>query len=280
MKSDSKKFHGMRTLSFLFKNFENKTSFMIYFSTSLYLICVGLFIKFLMAILISLPIIMIYPYINPLLLEILTIMALAFILLGITTGVFPVFKQNIMKNKLAMQIIIVILKISAITTMVLIPIGVFLGKGLYSELSMNNSHERNENKNIEKEATKPRFFLQFSAGFVHVLFGGLIISWFPSLYLAGLNLLFPYINYQLFVFITIIGWTSFLTGLLLTFCSIWLKKLKMNETIVKRKRLTKILNKITFISSIFMTLIFPLGTFFGLIIIQESWRIKPKKSKD
>lgn len=150
--------HGMRSLLSLLKNFQNRSNLLIYLSTGLYLFLIALLIQFFISFSIGLPLMMIYPLITPFLLNLLNVMAWWCIILGILTIILPMIKQKIQKNNILLRILITILKISALTTILFVPIGIFLGMGVYTELRTNEFNDGKNKKRSEKNYNTWFFF--------------------------------------------------------------------------------------------------------------------------
>jgi len=276
-KSYLEKIHRTKPLLLLLKDFESRSHFLLFLGTGLYLLSISFLIQLFISLAISLPLITFYPLITSVLLKLLNIIALCCVFLGIITIIFPLIIQEIYENKTFSRILTIILIIIAVWTMLFVPIGFFLGMGVITELRTNKIREGENANRSEKKSNREWFLLLFIAGIIHVIFGGLMIFLFPFVFFEVVSLLFPYLNYELLTFLIIIGVISFISGSLLTFCSIWLKKFSRSKIINKRNRQTKIIYKIIFISSILMMFIFPIGTFFGLTIIQVLG-LTPKKN--
>jgi len=252
------------------KDFEKETNFSIYLGTGLYEIIVGLFLALLVSFLIGLPIIMAYPFISPVLLWGIKIFGYLLIAFGIITSISPFLMPRIAENSTPERILKTLLKISTIITFILIPIGIFLGLALKSEISTEKGTERKESS-----IARYYFLLLFIAGFIHLVIGALLVFVVPSLLEGVADLAFPYITSETMNFLTILGWICLIPGLALLICSFWSKKLGNVESIETLE--LKVITTIIIIASVFLVLVFPIGTFFGLTLIQEFNALKHKK---
>lgn len=246
------------------KLFEEKTNLSIYLGTGLYQICVGLFFALLVSIIIGLPAILLYPYVTPLILWILKIIGWTLVVFGILICFAPFIRLKTAEGEKGRKILTIFLKISVILTFILIPIGIFLGLALKSELKKNDLREKKE-----KSMSGIYFFLLFVAGFIHLILGALLAIFLPMVIGEYFYLAYPYLNYDLINFLTILGWICLIPGAILIFCSFWSKKLgQINNAGTESKKL-KMIRILIVGSSIFIVLNFPVGTFFGLTLIQE-----------
>ena len=88
----------------------------------------------------------------------------------------------------------------------------------------------------------------------------------PLLY-EELPFLFPYITGDFIIIVEIIGWISFISGIALILSSFFSK-------FFFKKKLLRLL---IIIPSIFLLIIYPIGTWYGLILIIENSSVKNKK---
>ncbi len=243
------------------KNFEDKTDFSIYLGAGLYEIAIGLLLLFLFKFLIGLYIIMAYPYITPELLYFLRIFGILLIIFGILSVITPLIQSKLNRDLRALNIFV---KINSIIIIFLIPMGPFVAIGLWNK-SKKQTLER------EKEFPKIYFFIMFIAGLLHIGIGLLMLLIINPALTSSITLLYPMINYQLINFLTMLAWISLLSGSSIFIISFFSKSLYQIENIRSENLIKKFLVYLLFISSLFLILVFPIGTFFGLILLQDSY---------
>ncbi|MHA1436964.1 MAG: hypothetical protein ACTSPD_05265 [Promethearchaeota archaeon] len=254
------------------KNIEKETRISIYLGAGLYQICVGITLTLLVSFLLGLPIIMAYPFITPEILLWIKIIGWFLIILGIITCILPIIRHYAEKNSPIQSFLKVILFFSALITIILIPIGIFLGLALFSELKRDQDQERKE-----KSVAILYFLLLFLAGLIHLIIGIILVFILPSILYDYMNLTYPYINYNLIRFLLILGWICLIPGLILILCSFWAIKLSRIQNFKYESLDVKVIRVLILISSAFITLAFPIGTFFGLTLLQEFYFIKRDK---
>jgi len=241
---------------------------LIFMGVGSYQVCIGILLNLLISMFLGASLIVFYPIINPMILILFKIIGWIIVIFGIITGIFPLLKNRVLKSKIIFKIILNILRMSAILCIILIPIGIPLGIGLRSELK---SYKTSDHRNLNSKAkgiTSLYSFLIFFAGFTHILIGALLLFGIIPLLMKEIEFLFPYINFALLNFLSFFGWICFIPGMVLTFCSIWSKKLSVIERNVKNY-FVRIIRILILCSSISLLIFFPIGTFFGLTLIQE-----------
>ncbi|MGQ4874203.1 MAG: hypothetical protein ACP6IY_09045 [Promethearchaeia archaeon] len=248
------------------KNFEDKTDFSIYLGAGLYEIAIGLLLLFLFKFLIGLYIIMAYPYITPELLYFLKIFGILLTIFGILSIITPIIHFKLNRDLKALNIFV---KINSIIIIFLIPMGPFVAIGLWNK-------SKKQTLGREKEFPKIYFFIMFIAGLLHIGIGLLMLLIINPTLTSSIKLLYPMINYQLINFLTILAWISLLSGSSIFIISFFSKSLYQIENIRSENLIKKFLVYSLFISSLFLVLVFPIGTFFGLILLQDSY-VKIKK---
>jgi heme/copper-type cytochrome/quinol oxidase subunit 2 len=115
-------------------------------------------------------------------------------------------------------------------------------------------------------------FLQFIIGILLLLLPDLIL-------LDQMDLAYPYLNYELFLIIAIIGWIDAITGILSIILGFWAGKitkygLNIPEEELKTRGDVKRMWTYLVISSIFLLVGFPIGTFIGITLLYESRNLK------
>lgn len=163
---------------------------------------------------------------------------------------------------------------------ILLPLSLFvaLPLAIYFRTKGSKIAEADEpEKRTEKQdLSKEYFILMFFGGLIHVLFGALILFVLLDVLLDVLDLLYPYINYDLINFLTILGWLSLVPGLILVIASLGVKKITSVDNISTDNKGTYILWLIVVGASVFLVLVFPIGTFFGLTLLQEFMSLRKK----
>ncbi|TFF90802.1 MAG: hypothetical protein EU548_01205, partial [Promethearchaeota archaeon] len=150
--------------------------------------------------------------------------------------------------------------LAPIAMYILIPVALYISK----LLKRDHFSKKDVQQEAERDSSlwKLYFSLLFLAGLIHTLFGAVLIFILPPILLDSMDLLFPYINYELLNFLTIFGWISFVPGVILLISSLYSKKLAQIQQIYEENILIKIIWVLVLISSIFLILVFPIGTFF------------------
>ncbi|MFX0059094.1 MAG: hypothetical protein ACFE85_03630 [Candidatus Hodarchaeota archaeon] len=251
------------------KNFQEKTNFILFLGTGLYQISIGLIANLLVSILLGSSIIIFYPIINPLILKIFVYIGWGLIIIGIITTIFPLLKSAMTKKKILFKLFFIILKISALLTLILIPIGIFLGIGLRSELKVIKINEAEQKRRREKKIAPIYYFLIFLTGFTHLILGIILLFLLIPFISNEIDFVFPYITYGLLSIFRFIGWICFIPGAILIFCSIWSKRLSNFKETANNGYFIRTLRVLLLSASTLLMIIFPIGTFFGLILIQE-----------
>ncbi|MFW9936328.1 MAG: hypothetical protein ACFFD5_01660 [Candidatus Thorarchaeota archaeon] len=259
------------------KNFQENTNLTIFLGAGLYQISIGLIVNLLVSILLGASIIIFYPIINPLILRFFIITGWVLIIIGIITSIFPLLKTGIMKNNIISKLFIIILKFSAYLSLILIPIGIFLGNGLRSELKAIKINKAEQKRKKEKKFYSIYSFLLLLAGFIHLMLGIALLFVLIPIILEEIAFLFPYFTYDFIIILQVFGWICFIPGALLIFCSIWSKKLCNYKENVNYGNYIKVLRVVLLTASAFLIVIFPIGTFFSLILIQEFYPLKVKE---
>ncbi|MHA1150950.1 MAG: hypothetical protein ACTSR8_22240 [Promethearchaeota archaeon] len=255
---------------------ERESNISIYLGSGLFEIIVGLMLAWLVSFLIGLPIIMAYPYISPELLWILKILGWVLVGFGIIIILIPFIKEKV-KNTSGMKFFNLFLKINVIVIFIFVPIGIFLALALNSEIIKEKSikMEREEEKMKEKNPMIRLYFsLLFFAGIIHIFLGVLLVFLLPSLIGGYYELIYPYLNANIMNFLGMIGWICLITGIILFSCSFYSKKLATITSFEGANILSKIVIIAIISASIFLALVFPVGTFFGLTLIQEFYSLK------
>jgi hypothetical protein len=255
------------------KNMIERTHFSLYLGTGLYQLTFGFFANIVVNFLMGVSLIVLYPYINPLLLMIIEIFGWILISFGCFTISFPLIQDRIKQNKYLYYLIQFLLKLSMGLTFLLIPFGIFLGISLHSEIKSSKVKSDYEPNNRSKSGLLYTMFT-FIPGFFHIILGLLITSILIPLILEEIDFLFPYINYTLINILNIYGWISLISGLILMICSIWsraLLKLKKSNHI---PLFFKFIRVLTIISSGGLLIIYPFGTYFGIALLLEFHKIK------
>ncbi len=252
-------------------DYDNKVNFFVYFGTGLYQICVGLFLGLLVSFILGVPTILLYPYVTPVVLWIIKIFSWVLLGFGAITGLYPFLKSKVKPESPIRNIYARLLKISVVLTLILVPIGLFLGSALRSELRT----ELNSVK-AEKSIARTYFLLLFLTGLIHTIIGAFLVFFFRSIIARVFDLAFPYITYEMINFLVILGWICLIPGSILIICSFWSKKFSEIEDISREKFSLKAIRMLILSASAFITLVFPIGTFLGLSIIQEFYAMKMK----
>ena len=256
------------------KDFDEETNLSIYLGTGIYQISVGLFLMLFVSFAIGLSLMMISA-LMPLILQIIKIIAWIVLAFGIITTLAPFITRKIKEDSKANKVVEILLKVSTIITYILIPIGIFLGSALKSEIR-NDGEEKRE----EKSLAGVYFGLLFTAGIIHLLLGILLAFIAPPLLIGLIPMAYPYLNTEIINFLTILGWICLIPGLILVVCSIWSRKLSQIENINGASIDLRIIRNLIIAASVFLVIVFPIGTFFGLTIIQEFYALKhPKEEK-
>ncbi len=258
-----------KTLRDKIVQYDNRVNFSIYLGTGLYQICVGLFLGLLVSFILGVPTILLYPYVTPVVLWIIKIFGWVLVFFGTITGLYPFMKSKIAPESSIHSLFVRLLKISAIFSFILVPIGLFLGSALRSEIR----RELNLIK-TEKSLARTYFLLLFLTGLIHVLIGAFLVFFFRSIIADVFDLAFPYITYETINFLVTLGWICLIPGSILIVCSFWSKKFSEIEDITCEKYLLKAIRALILGASAFITLVFPIGTFLGLSIIQEFYAMK------
>ncbi len=253
------------------KKYDEESNISIYIGTGLYQISVGLILAILISFLIRLPLsaLNLYPYLTAPVFWSIKILGYIILGFGIFTCLYPFIKRKTTDRKLLEKITKINLIISCGITFLLIPIGPFLGLSLRSEII--NSTEK---KRKEKSYAKIYFALLFVTGFIHLALGILLAIFLPDLLIDQYALIYPVINAETITFITILGWICLIPGVILIFCAFWSGKFSKIESIDNQGIILKIIRNLILISSVFIIIIFPVGTFFGLTIVQEFYSLK------
>ena len=231
---------------------------LIFLGCGLYQISIGLFIHLILGAILGASLIILYPIINPTLIIILQIIGWVYIIVGIFTGTFIILKDKIKERNVLIIFYKIGLFVSAILTFFLIPAGLFIGSSVISELRLAKN---------EKKLALHYFFLIFSGGLIHFLLGYLLDFFLVPLLDEELPFLFPYVTPEFIRIVEVLGWISLISGILLvviSFFSIFLVKVQSLRFLI-------------LISSISLLFIYPLGTWYGLIIIAEFSSLKNKK---
>jgi hypothetical protein len=252
------------------REYDEKTHFSIYLGTGLYQISMGLLVSILVSFILGLPIIMAYPFVNSILLWILKIYGWIMISFGIFTIISLLIIQKVKEDSTTKKTVRAILKINRFF-MILVPFGRNLSSALKTELQTEVKKERKE-----KNMVGSYFSLLFVSGFIHALLGALIIFVLLDLAVDQADLLYPYINDNVLTFLEIFGWISIIPGAILMVCAFASGKLGKIEYINDQGISLKIVRNIILVSSVFILVIFPFGTFYGLTIIQEFYSLKKR----
>jgi len=124
--------------------------------------------------------------------------------------------------------------------------------------------------------------LVWIGGFLQFLIGVLLLL-LPDLFLIDqMDLAYPYLNYTLFLIIAIIGWIDIIVGILLIILGFWggtITKYGVGlpeEELGKRGGVER-MRIYLLISSIFLLVGFPIGTFIGIMLLRESKNLKEGK---
>jgi len=261
------------------KKFQERTNFIIFLGTGLYQISIGLIANLLVSILLGASIIIFYPIINALILRIFMIIGWSLISIGIFTVIFPLLKNALIKKEIIYKIFLIFLKFSAYITLLLIPIGIFLGNGLRLELKAIKVNETMQKKRKEerKEIYSFYYFLISLTGVIHVILGIFLLFVLIPIISKEINFLFPYVTYEFLSVFCIFGWFCFIPGIILTFCSIWSKKLSIFKQNGTSSYYIKFIRFLILGSAVFLIIIFPIGTFFSLFLIQEFYHSNIKE---
>ena len=252
------------------REYDEKTHLSIYLGAGLYQLAMGLVVAVLISFILGLPIIMAYPYINSILLWILKIYSWLMISLGIFTILSHIIIQKTKEDSALQNITKMVLKINRYI-MILVPFGRNASSALNSELRTTY-----EEKRKDRTMARSYFSLLFGAGFIHALLGALIIYLLLDIAVDNADLLYPYINDNLLIFLRTLGWISLIPGMILILCSFASIKLGKIECINDQGFFLKLIRNLILISSVFIVVIFPFGTFYGLIIIQEFYHLKKR----
>jgi len=256
------------------KELDEQTNLSIYLGTGLYQIFISLLLMIFVSFAMGISVMMISPLLPPILL-IIKIFAWIVLAFGIITILTPFITRKLEKESNVNEVMKILLIISTVITYILIPIGPFLGVTLKSEVDKGIEEEREE-----KSLAGVYFGLLFTAGIIHLLFGYLLAILAPPLLTGLIPMAFPYLTTEFINFLTILGWICLIPGLILIVCSIWCKKLSEVEIIKHSSIDTKIIRNTIIAASIFLVIVFPIGTFFGLTIIQEFYALNhPEEEK-
>ncbi len=245
----------------------------LYLATGLYQLTIGLFINLLVNFLMGVSLIVLYPYINPNILMIFQILAWILIAFGCYTLIFPFIKDCIKQWKYPFYIIHLLLKLSMGLTFLLIPFGIFLGISLRSELKSSKVKKNYETEKRNKYAC-PYTMFTLIPGIFHILLGLLVSSFLVPIILEEIDFLFPYVNYTLINLLNIYGLISIISGSLLVICSIWTNSLIQLEKTYNFTRFFKFIQILIIIGSIGLIIIYPFGTYFGITLLLEFYRLK------
>lgn len=246
----------------------------IFFGVGLYQVIIGILLNLLISVLLSISIIVFYPIINPMILIFFKVIGWIIVIIGIITGTFPLIRKKLLKNKVTFQVILIILHISAFLCYILIPIGIPLGLSLRFKLKSYKANDPNRLNTKYNNITSMYYFLIFFTGFTHILIGALLLFGVIPLLTKEIKFLFPYVNFALLNILSFFGWICFIPGIVLIFCSIWSRKLSVIERNVKENYFTRIIRILMLCSSALLLIFFPIGTFFGLTLIQEFFSTK------
>lgn len=256
------------------KEFDEETNLSIYLGTGIYQIFIALLLMLFVSFAIGISLMMISELL-PMILLFVKIFALIVLAFGIITTLSPFITRNIKAESKANKLMEILLKISIVITFILIPIGIFLGAALKSEIKKDHEEKR------EKKSVAGIYFgLLLTAGITHVVLGFLLAIIAPPLLIGFIPKAFPYLTTELINFLTILGWICLIPGIILLICSIWSKKFSQINEFKGASIDLKIIRALIIAASIFLVIVFPIGTFFGLTLIQEFYALKhPKEEK-
>lgn len=260
------------------KKLEKEINFSVFIGGGLYQIAIGMVISLIVSFIISLPVIMAYPYFSPVLYWSLWMFGWALILLGSITILFPFLRRRLGNDDNITHAIQIVVKINAILLMIFIPVGLFLGLGIRKYLLSEESNDKKtKNGLISKLQNVPIiFYFMVIGGITHLLLGVVFIL-VPSLIPRDLYfLIYPYINENLLTFISSLGWISFTSGLIIFIFSFMSWKINPIDDISEGGMVMKLSRYVIIGAAAVMCLVFPIGTFFGLTLIFE---MQSKKSK-
>ena len=243
--------------------------------TGLYQITLGLFILIINSFLMGFSLIVLYPYITVLSLNMIEVIGWILISFGGYTIIYPFFREKARNNRIYVKILNIAFKISCGLTFLLVPLGIFLGLGLISVIRSYNSHPNQAEKIKRKGMVSTAFVL--TAGIFNIIIGFLIIQYINPFLVDELDFLFPYITYSLINLIGLYGWLCCILGLILGFCSIWVRRLNIREKSEKKSRFLRIINILMVVTSTGLMILYPFGTYFGLAIILSFFPLKKIK---
>jgi hypothetical protein len=160
-----------------------------------------------------------------------------------------------------------------IATFILLPIALLLHINMHGKLAKKYEWD------IEEKPLSLYYFLfLFVTGTFHTILGLLFVFIVPPLLLDAVDLIFPYVTYDTVTFITILGWINLIPGLILFFSSFWAKKFSDN---LEKENISKDLlaiRSLIIIASIFLLIVFPIGTFFAIALILEFFHYAKDKT--
>ena len=238
---------------------------------------VGMLFLIIFNLVLGVSLIIFYPYLNANILVIIQFLGYIFVLIGIIVCLFPFFRIRLVKAKKLSFLIILIFQIIAYFTMILIPIGLFLGITMKRDLQEMKDmiKERKEDKK-EKNVVLYYLILTFG-GLTHVLIGSGLLFLLIPIVNAEIDFLYPYITFDIIIFLKIIGWWTFIPGVMLLFCSIWSRFLARSSSL--DKLMVKSIKIVINVASLLVLVIFSFGTFFGVILLQEFRFLKSKSDE-
>lgn len=256
------------------ERFQRETRFSTYFSTGFYHILCGIILNQLGKLLNSLSIIAIYNYITPTFLYGIKYLSYFLLILGLLIIAFPLIIKKFIENVRVLSITRKIYRIFGFITLISIPIGSILGYIMLRDLKINRVESKQENNKIDRNNSQFLVYLHFICGII-LIFSSLIV--FILIYFVLLNeiaFLYPYLTYDSILLLLIFAWLNLITGIIIFFFFIWMKKGGV-LTIFKGNQKSKILlHKIYLVSLITILLIFPFGSFFSLSLLLSQFAQK------
>ena len=172
---------------------------------------------------------------------------------------------------------IFIVKIIGYFTMILIPIGIFLGISMKQDLHKMKSIIKERKIERKKKKASLYYLILIFGGLTHIFIGSGILNILIPIIYDEIDFLYPYITFETIILLRFLGWWTLIPGMLLLFCSMWSKFLARSISI--DKLMVKIIKIVINVASLLILTIFPFGTFFGIILLQELPFIKNKSDK-
>ncbi len=246
--------------------FNEQTSALIYFAPAFYHLSLAFLINQATKILGSLSVIALYPYITPSLLYGLEYFSYFLMLIGTLIFLFPFIKLFFKQDSLFFKTWTVISKVLATITIILVPIGTFLGMGMLRDLKASISIKKPGTKSTISSEYLSFFLFQLTFGIVFLLTGGFIFILVYQVLLEELAFLYPYITYHTLLFLLIFGWINLIGGMGTLFFSLRWKFKKISLT-TEANTIFSIHINLYLVLLFVLLFMFPFGTFFSSSIL-------------